>query len=102
MTAFTCKATIFLVIYFTPLGKNSVEVFICVWELTVQRLRRAPCTGVTNLSPGWRGRGVPAPTAALQSACGHWPLLRGAEQGKRRLCERERENTQQKRMKWSN
>lgn len=46
MTAFTCKSTkCFLIIYFTLLGKNSLEVFICVQELTVQRLWRAPTQG---------------------------------------------------------
>lgn len=48
-------------------------------------------TGVTNFSPGRRGCGVPVPTVTLQSARGHWLLLRGAKQGKRWLSERERE-----------
>lgn len=62
ITAFTREATeYFLIIYFTPLGKNSLEMFICVRELTVQRLGRAPIRG-------W----LPSRLAGEAMACQLW------------------------------
>lgn len=63
--------------------------------------RRCPHFIMVHSSDSWaclpRATSTPRP---WQDVCSAWLLSGGAEEGKRRLCERE--NTQQKKMKWSN